>query len=94
MEASGVFSLRLATFQHHRSFWESGVVPALLPSHIQANDGVKTLRLIEASRLTGAFIGVSDSFLRCSEDKAGIWPEGVRSQVDAEADVSSRIPFV
>lgn len=76
MEEPGVFSLCLTTFQHHRSFWESDEAPALLPSHTQANDGVKTLQLIEASRLTRAFIGVSDSFFPCSEDEAGIRPGG------------------
>lgn len=44
MEESGVFSLCLATFQHHRPFWESDVVPAALPAHAQANDGIKTLQ--------------------------------------------------
>lgn len=34
----------LATFQHHRPFGESDVLPVGLPSHAEANDGVKTLR--------------------------------------------------
>lgn len=47
MEELSIFSLCLATFQHYRSFWESDAVPNTLPSKPRANDGVKTLRLIE-----------------------------------------------
>lgn len=48
--------------------------PATLPSHTQVDGGAKALLLIEVSRLMGTFIGVSDSFLLGSEDKARISP--------------------
>lgn len=69
----GVFSLRLDTLQHHRPFRESNVVPVTFPSHIQANDGVKTLQVIEVLlKVDWCLIGVSGSSLLCCEDLAGI----------------------
>lgn len=51
------------------------MVPATLPSHTQATDGVKTWWLIEVSlEANGCFYWLSDSSLLGSEDEAGVWP--------------------
>ena len=55
-------------FSTSQAILGSDEVPAALPSHAQAHDGVKTVRAnCGLIKVNWCFIGVSDSFLLCSE---------------------------